>query len=112
MIDSLHHLARHYVHASYHLLSRCGIPSAYVPDAFLVLTALGLTIWLVLFGLVGRQAARKGQSFWYGFLFAALTTPFVASLFIAFLKPLKPIRKSTRKRLAFGAGGRDRERVA
>lgn len=114
MMDTLRHLARHYMHVSYHVLHRIGAPRALIPNLFLALVAVGLTLWLVTLGLVGRQAQRKGQSFWYGFLFALISTPIVASLYVAFLRPLKATRKTTRRRPAFAAEsrGRDRERVA
>lgn len=101
------------MHVTYHALHHFGVPSKLIPDTFLVLVAILLTLWLILHLLVGRQAQRKGQSFWYGFLFALISTPFVASLYVAFLRPLKTAKMSTRKRSSFANGrGRDRERVA
>ena len=112
MMDMVKHYVRHFMHVTYHSLHQFGVPSTAVPDTFLVLIALILAVWLAFVGLVGRQSARKGQSFWYGFLFALLTTPLVASVFIAFLRPLKTVRKTSRKRLSFAADSRGRERVA
>jgi len=112
MMEMVKHYVRHFMHVTYHSLHQFGVPSAAVPDTFLVLVGLMFAIWLAFVALVGRQSARKGQSFWYGFLFALLTTPIVASLFIAFLKPLKTVRKTSRKRSSFAAETRGRERVA
>jgi len=112
MMDLVKHYARHFMHVTYHSLHAFGVPSNAIPDTFAVLIGILMAIWLAFVGLVGRQAANKGQSFWYGFLFAMFTTPVIASLFIAFLRPLKGARNSSRKRLTFASEGRKRERVA
>ena len=112
MMETVKHFARHFVNVTYNSLHHFGVSSKLVPDTFLVLIALVMSLWMLFVGLVGRQASRKGQSFWYGVIFAFLTTPPIASIFIAFLRPLKTGRTATRKRSAFGSETRKRERVA
>lgn len=112
IIETLRHSAHHLMNVCYNAMHQFGVPGRWIPDAFLALVAVVLTVWLVLHVLVGRLAQNKGQSFWYGFLFALLTTPVIASLFIAFLRPIKTAKRPSRKRTPFAPAGRGRERVA
>ncbi len=110
-MEQLRHVARHFLNVSYHLLHTLGVPKAYIPDLVLIAIALVLTTWFVLLVLVGLQASRKGQSFWYGFFLSAFTTPILATVFVGSLRPLKTTRRGKR-RASSGQSDRARERVA
>lgn len=46
-----------------------------------------MLLCLLSYVAVGKQAQRKGQSFWLGFLFSMLVSAALTSIFIAFLRP-------------------------
>lgn len=101
-MDALHHLARHWRHVIYHSLLAVGVPESSLPDVVMVILGLILAAYLALSALIGRRSAEKGQSFWFGFLLALVTTPLIAAPFVALLRPVKAFTRGSRKRACVG----------